>query len=55
MIVLYLNYHSHSLENAKALLEAVGKEICTSNAVELGTTPSINSVLKSGMILSVSL
>lgn len=37
---------SHSLENAKALLETVGKEICTSNTVELGTTPSINSVLK---------
>ncbi len=37
---------SHSLENAKALLETVGKEICTCNAVDLGTTPSINSVLK---------
>jgi hypothetical protein len=37
---------SHSLENAKALLETVGKEICTCNNVELGTTPSINSVLK---------
>ena len=37
---------SHSLENAKSLLETVGKEICTSNAVELGTTPSINSILK---------
>ena len=37
---------SHSLENAKALLETVGKEICTCNSVELGATPSINSVLK---------
>ncbi len=37
---------SHSLENAKALLETVGKEICTCNAVELGKTPSMNSVLK---------
>jgi len=37
---------SHSLENAKALLETVGKEICTCNAVELGATLSINSVLK---------
>ena len=37
---------SHSLENAKALLETVGKEICTCNDVELGATPSINSVLK---------
>jgi len=39
-------YFSHSLENAKALLETVGKEICTRNAVELVTTPSINTVLK---------
>lgn len=37
---------SHSLENAKALLESVGKEICTSNSVELGKTPSLNNVLK---------
>ncbi len=37
---------SHSLENAKALLETVGKEICTANAVELSSTPSINNVLK---------
>jgi cob(I)alamin adenosyltransferase len=37
---------SHSLENAKALLETVGKEICTCNSVELDATPSINSVLK---------
>ncbi len=39
-------YFSYSLENAKALLETVGKEICTANAVELGSTPSINNVLK---------
>ncbi len=37
---------SHSLENAKALLETIGKEICTANTVELGSTPSINNVLK---------
>ncbi len=37
---------SHSLENAKALLESVGKEICTKNEVELGAKPSVNSVLK---------
>lgn len=37
---------SHSLENAKALLETVGKEICTCNSVELGAAPSINNVLK---------
>jgi hypothetical protein len=37
---------SLSLENAKALLESVGKEICTRNSVELGATPNINRVLK---------
>lgn len=37
---------SHSLENAKALLETIGKEICTTNEVDLGKTPSINDVLK---------
>lgn len=37
---------SHSLENAKALLESVGKEICDKNGVELGTKPSVNNVLK---------
>lgn len=37
---------SHSLENAKALLESVGKEICLKNSVELGVKPSVNSVLK---------
>lgn len=37
---------SHSLENAKALLESVGKEICDKNGVELGVKPSVNSVLK---------
>lgn len=37
---------SHSLENAKALLETVGKEICTSKGIELAATSSINGVLK---------
>lgn len=37
---------SHSLENAKALLESVGKEICDKNGVELGAKPSVNNVLK---------
>jgi len=37
---------SHSLENAKALLESVGKQICIENKIELGTTPSVNAVLK---------
>lgn len=37
---------SHSLENAKALLESVGKQICIDNKVELGAKPSVNAVLK---------
>lgn len=37
---------SHSLENAKALLEAIGKEICKVCGVELRPDSSINGVLK---------
>ena len=37
---------SHSLENAKALLETIAKEICTAKKVELSSNPSINAVLK---------
>jgi len=37
---------SHAIENAKALLETIGKEICNSKGVELGETPSINAVMK---------
>ena len=37
---------SSALENAKALLETIAKEICASKAVELEETASINSVLK---------
>jgi hypothetical protein len=37
---------SHSLENAKALLETIGKEICNVKSVELPAAPSINAVLK---------
>jgi len=37
---------SHSLENAKALLESVGKQICIDNGVILKTNPSVNAVLK---------
>jgi len=37
---------SHSLENAKALLETIGKEICITHKVDLGKAPSINDVLK---------
>lgn len=37
---------SHVMENAKALLETIGKEICESKGVALEPTASINSVLK---------
>ncbi|MEQ1599841.1 MAG: abortive infection family protein [Methylotenera sp.] len=37
---------SHSLENAKALLESIGKEICKSKNVELSENSSVNGVLK---------
>ena len=36
---------SHSLENAKAILETIGKEVCIKNSVELGAKPSVNSVV----------
>ncbi|OBS38867.1 hypothetical protein A9K79_14250 [Pseudomonas syringae pv. syringae] len=41
---------SISVENAKALLESIGKEICDAKGVALGNTPSINSVLKKAFI-----
>lgn len=41
---------SISVENAKALLESIGKEICTVKAVELGTSPSINKVLNRAFV-----
>lgn len=34
------------VENAKALLETIGKEICKSKGKPLGKSPSMNSVLK---------
>lgn len=37
---------SHSLENAKALLESIGKEICSAKSVDLAAKSSINGVLK---------
>lgn len=37
---------SHSLENAKALLETIGKEICTSKGHTLSSSSTINGVLK---------
>ncbi|MDO9046473.1 MAG: abortive infection family protein [Methylobacter sp.] len=37
---------SHALENAKALLESIGKEICDAKDVELRQNSSINGVIK---------
>lgn len=37
---------SNSLENAKALLETIGKEVCKKNGMELDDTSSINKVMK---------
>jgi hypothetical protein len=37
---------SLSVENAKALLESIGKEVCKAKGAELGANPSINAVLK---------
>lgn len=43
---------SVSVENAKALLEGIGKEICDAKgkAAELGNAPSINAVLKKAYV-----
>jgi hypothetical protein len=41
---------SISVENAKALLESIGKEICTAKSVDLGSAPSINLVLKRAFV-----
>lgn len=38
---------SVSVENTKALLESIGKEICSAKKIELAATSSINGVLKS--------
>ncbi|MBU1054798.1 MAG: abortive infection family protein [Proteobacteria bacterium] len=37
---------SHAVENAKALLETIGKEICNSKSIVLGEVTSINVVMK---------
>lgn len=37
---------SHSLENAKALLETISKEICCSRNIEVDSTASINNILR---------
>jgi hypothetical protein len=36
---------SHAIENAKALLETIGKEICNAKSVEVGATASINNLV----------
>jgi hypothetical protein len=41
---------SHALENAKALLETIGKEICQSKGVELEAGTSINNVLRKAFL-----
>lgn len=41
---------SVSVENAKALLESIGKEICSAKKVELAATSTINGVLKSAFL-----
>lgn len=41
---------SISVENAKALLESIGKEICSAREVDLGASPSINTVLKRAFV-----
>ena len=37
---------SHAVENAKALLETIGREICNTKGIELGSTPTTNAVMK---------
>jgi len=37
---------SQALENAKAMLETIGKEICKSKGIEVEATASINSIIK---------
>ena len=41
---------SIAVENAKAMLESIGKEICQAKGVELGGAPSINAVLKKAFV-----
>lgn len=41
---------SISVENAKALLESIAKEICDAKSVPLETAPSINAVLKKAFV-----
>ena len=41
---------SHAIENAKALLETISKEICDAKQIDLGKSPSINAVLKNAFV-----
>lgn len=41
---------SIAVENAKAMLESIGREICKTKGVELGCAPSINAVLKKAFV-----
>ena len=41
---------SLALENAKTLLESVGKEVCEQRGIDLGVNPSVNKVLKSAFL-----
>ena len=41
---------STSVENAKALLESIGREICNARGISLGSSPSINAVLKKAFV-----
>lgn len=41
---------SHAIENAKALLETIGKEICEVKQVDLGENPTIQAVLKKSFV-----
>ena len=37
---------SHALENVKAMLETIGKEICTTKGVVIDSNASFNSIIK---------
>lgn len=41
---------SQALENAKALLETIGKEICSAKSVAIDDTASVNAVLKKSFV-----
>ena len=41
---------SIAVENAKAMLESIGKEICKARGIELGGNPKINAVLKKAFV-----